>query len=94
MFEIIMLLAFFYAAICQLLPETTEGNKSDSLGKKCRRGKARERSERTVKKQTGRHMSAVRSTTRQPVMHVRHNRLRQVPECARATRVTVLSGCF
>lgn len=94
MFEIIMLLAFFCAATCQLLPETTEGNKSDSLRKKCRGGKARERTERTVNKQTGRHISALSSTTRKPVMHVQHTGLRQVPERAKAARVTVLSECF
>lgn len=74
MFEIIMLLAFFYAATCLLLPAENRDAKPGLLRKKPIGGKTRERTEQSVTKQTICHNKPDRRSKRKPVLHVQHDR--------------------
>lgn len=77
MYEIIMLFAFLCAATSQLFPGTPRGDNPDLLKKKRLEGKARKRTKASVPKQKTCHNKPVRRSNRKPVLHVRHDRLRQ-----------------
>ena len=74
MFEIIMLLAFFYAATCRLLPSENRDGKPGLMRKKRIGGKAHERTGESVTKQEKCHGAPTRRSKRRPVLHVQHDR--------------------
>jgi hypothetical protein len=75
MYEIIMLFAFFYAATCQLLPRTNQGDQPNVLRKKRSEGRARERTKSSAPKQKTCQKKPVRCSNRKPVLHVQQSRL-------------------
>ena len=74
MFEIIMLLAFFYAATCRLLPEANRDDKPGLPRKKHFGGKAHARTGEPVTNQTICQNKPDSHSNRKPVLHVQHDR--------------------
>ena len=74
MFEIIMLLAFLYAATCQFLPGTDRDDKPGLLRKKRVGGKAREPADGSAELQRRCRNTPDRRGNRKPALHVQHDR--------------------